>query len=85
MAGSSSLLLPGDPSGPSLPGPRWLPSPSWYMCTQLWWLDVVLNNKLLKECEQCVSHTLAEPIPKSVLAAAAPLLISDFRVGPISF
>lgn len=58
VAGSSCPLSPGDPAGLGLPRRRWLPSPSWYMYSQLWWLDLVLNSELLKEREQRVSHTL---------------------------
>lgn len=72
VAGSPCPRSPGDPSGLRLPRRRWLPSPSWYMYSQLWRLDLVLSNELLKEREQCVSHSPAAhrhgspPTPKSV-------------------
>lgn len=81
--------LSGGPFGPRPPrGRRWPPSPSWYLCSRLWWLDLVLNNKLLKECEQRVSRALAHARPpfranpNILSAAAAPLLVSELRVGP---
>lgn len=47
------LFLPSLSCGPLWPGPPTLVAadPSWYMYSQLWWLDLVLNNELLKECE----------------------------------
>lgn len=33
-------------------------APQLVLCSQLWWLDLVLNNELLKQHEQCVSHIL---------------------------
>lgn len=37
--------------------------PNWYLCSHLWWLDLVLNSEFLEECEQCLSHTRARAQP----------------------
>lgn len=66
-------------------------APQLVLCSQLWWLDLVLNNELLKQHEQCVSHVLthAEPLlwadSEVDSAVAAPSLASDLRVNSVGF
>lgn len=61
------LFLPTPSWGPLRtrpPGLEMAAAPQLVLCSQLWWLDLVLNNELLKPHGQCVSHVLthAEPL-----------------------
>ena len=61
------LCLPAPSWGPLRtrpPGLEMAAAPQLVLCSQLWWLDLDLNNELLKQHEQCVSHILthAEPL-----------------------
>ena len=88
------LFLPTPSWGPLRtrpPGLEMAAAPQLVLCSQLWWLDLVLNNELLKQHEQCVSHVLthAEPLlwadSEVDSAVAAPSLASDLRVSSVGF
>ena len=95
VGADTGLALPATPSWGPLrtrpPGLEMAAAPQLVLCSQLWWLDLVLNNELLKQHEQRVSHVLthAEPLlwadSEVDSAVAAPPLASDLRVSSVGF